>query len=118
MACMKTERPQTYLVALFVSDMLAILISLAVAQLLRETLPLGLRRWTVGGGINPGIAAMAVVTWTTVFRLWGVYDPDRIIRAASEIQHVIGAVGAASFVLAGCLYLTFRGLSRLLFAYA
>ena len=55
------------------------------------------------------------VLWLTIFLLNSVYDPKRLYKAVDEFQTVTIAVGIASLVMAGLLFLAFRELSRWLF---
>ena len=55
------------------------------------------------------------VLWLTIFLLNSVYDPKRLYKAVDEFQNVTIAIGIASLVMAGLLFLVFRELSRWLF---
>ena len=114
---MKHETPDGYIVALYLSDLLVTALSLALAQYLRERLPYGQPFIVVGGGWNLAIYLMALVIWTVTFRQLSAYDPDRILRFGNEVQTVWAAVGVSTLLLSGALYLSYRGVSRLLFLY-
>jgi len=114
---MKHETPDKYIVALYLSDLLATALSLVLAQWLRQTLPYGQPFIAYGGGLNLAIYLMAIVVWTITFRQLSAYNPNRILRIADEVQTVLAAVGVSMLLLAGALYFSYRGLSRLLFVY-
>ncbi len=114
---MKHERPDGYTVALYLSDLLATALSLTLAQYLREHLPYGQPFVVAGGGWNLAIYLMALVIWTVTFRQLSAYDSDRILRVPNEVQTVGAAVGVSTLLLAGALYVSYRGVSRLLFLY-
>ena len=114
---MRRSTQNGYALALYAVDMFAVLLSLLWAQWLRQALPYGLPFVVTGGGLNVAVSVMALVTWTVSFRQLRAYDPNRVLHVAIEVQTVLLAVGVAMVLLAGLLYFTYRGLSRLLFAY-
>ncbi len=114
---MKRETADQYVLALYLSDLLATVLSLSLAEWLRQTLPYGRPFITYGGGLNLAIYGMALVIWTITFRQLSAYAPDRILRIADEVQVVLASVSVSMLLLAGALYLSYRGLSRLLFVY-
>jgi exopolysaccharide biosynthesis polyprenyl glycosylphosphotransferase len=114
---MKRERPSSYVLTLYVLDILGSLLCLAAAEWLRETLPYGQVFEAYGGGLNVAICLMVVVIWPLVLRAQSAYDTNRVLRAEDELQTVVRGVAISTLVLAGTLYLSYRGLSRLLFLY-
>jgi exopolysaccharide biosynthesis polyprenyl glycosylphosphotransferase len=114
---MKRETPDKYVLALYISDLLATVLSLGLAEWLRQTLPYGRPFDPQGGGLNLAIYLMAIVIWTITFRQLSAYNPNRVLRAANEMQTVLAAVAVSTLLLAGALYLSYRDLSRLLFVY-
>ncbi|MBC7265040.1 MAG: sugar transferase [Chloroflexi bacterium] len=114
---MKHERPNKYVLTLYISDVLATVLSLSLAEWLRQTLPYGQPFDAYWGGLNWGIYLVAIAIWTIAFRQLSAYDANRILRVADEVQTVLAAVGMSTLLLAGALYLSYRGLSRLLFVY-
>ncbi|MBX3054987.1 MAG: hypothetical protein KF770_00815 [Anaerolineae bacterium] len=52
------------------------------------------------------------IIWGGTFLITSVYDPRRIYKAADEFQAVTLAVGVATLIFAGVLYLGFRNFSR------
>ncbi|HRQ39343.1 MAG TPA: sugar transferase [Chloroflexota bacterium] len=52
------------------------------------------------------------VIWGGTFLITSVYDPRRIYKATDEFQAVTLAVGIATLIFAGVLYLGFRNFSR------
>jgi exopolysaccharide biosynthesis polyprenyl glycosylphosphotransferase len=114
---MKRERPDTYLLSLYLSDLLATVLSMVLAQFLRSALPYGLPFEPAGGGLTVGIGVMALLIWTVTLRWFSAYDSNRISRQTDETLAVLAAIVISALLLAGALYLSYRGLSRLLFVY-
>jgi exopolysaccharide biosynthesis polyprenyl glycosylphosphotransferase len=114
---MRRERPDTYVLSLYLSDLLATALSMMVAQHLRSALPYGLPFEPSGGGLSAGIGVMALLIWTVTLRSFSAYDSNRISRYSDELLAVLAAIVVSALLLAGALYLSFRGLSRLLFVY-
>ncbi len=56
---------------------------------------------------------MVLLTWGVVFLLLAVYDPERRLRAADELQSVSLSVIVSTLIFAGALYFSFRQISRL-----
>lgn len=52
------------------------------------------------------------IIWGGTFLITSVYDPRRIYKATDEFQAVTLAVGVATLIFAGVLYLGFRDFSR------
>jgi len=97
--------------------MLGTLLSLALAEWLRQVLPYGRPFDMAGGGLNPGIYLLVIAIWTVLFRHLSVYDTNRIWRLADEARTVLSAIVISTMASAGALYFSYRGLSRLLFIY-
>jgi len=114
---MDRETPGAYVATLYFSDALATLLSLRLAEWLRQTLPYGVPFEATWGGLNPRVYLIAIVTWAVVFSRLSAYQPDRIYRFPVEIETLLLALAASSLVLGGVLYLSYRGVSRLLFVY-
>ena len=114
---MKRETPYKYVLALYLSDVLGVLLSLVLAGWARQVLPYGQPLGARGLGLTPSIYLMVVVIWTVTLRLFAAYDTNRILRFAHEVSTVLSASFVATMLLAGALYLSYRSLSRLLFVY-
>ncbi len=114
---MKRERPDPYVLSLYLSDLLATALSMMLAQFLRTALPYGLPFEPSGGGLTVGVGVMALLIWTITLRWFSAYDSNRISRQSDEILAVLAAIVISALLLAGALYLSYRGLSRLLFVY-
>ena len=114
---MKRETPYKYVLALYLSDVLGVLLSLVLAGWARQILPYGQPLGARGLGLTPSIYLMVVVIWTVTLRLFAAYDTNRILRFAHEVSTVLSASFVATMLLAGALYLSYRSLSRLLFVY-
>lgn len=112
------ERSSTrYQVLLYVTDMLVTLASLRLAAEARLALPFGKSLSEPGGTVTLFIYVITFAIWSFVLVSSSAYDPRRILRRLEEAQTLIVAVASATLILAGFLFLTYRGLSRLLFAY-
>jgi exopolysaccharide biosynthesis polyprenyl glycosylphosphotransferase len=114
---MKRERPDPYVLSLYSSDLLATVLSMMLAQFLRAALPYGLPFEPFGGGLTIGIGVVALLIWTITLRGFSAYDTNRVSRPIDEIVALLGAIAVSALLLAGALYLFYRGLSRLLFVY-
>ncbi len=101
---------------LYAVDLTAAVAGLFLAALVRQGLPLG-RPFQAMGGPGLPVYLLTVVVWTVAFRRLGAYDLNRNWRTEDEVQTVVVAIAASTILLAGTLYLTYRGLSRLLFGY-
>ncbi len=62
--------------------------------------------------IPSSIYVIVPVIWSGAFLFMSVYDPKRIYKIVDEFQNMTLAVGLASLVFAGVLYLAFREFSR------
>jgi len=111
------DRLNTYVVALRLSDALATVLSLRLAEWLRQALAYGAPLEEGRGLLNLPVCLMAIVTWAVIFDRLSAYQSDRVYRFAKEVETVLSAVVLSALTFAGFLYLTYRGLSRLLFAY-
>ncbi len=60
---------------------------------------------------------LAGVIWSITLSASKVYDPQRIARLEEELPLLIRAIAIATVILAGALYFSYRGLSRLLYVY-
>ena len=105
-----------YLVVLYISDMVITVGALLLASLLRHWIPLGKEPTSLGQPTLP-IYLIVVFVWSLTFWFLSVYSPKAVLNAIAEAQKVILAVTASVLALAGMLFLTYRGLSRLLLGY-
>ncbi|NLS77564.1 MAG: sugar transferase [Chloroflexi bacterium] len=111
------ERSSTrYLVLLYVTDMLATAASLALAGWARSVLPFG-KELTPLGLVSLPLYGLVLLTWTIIFLWLSAYSPRRLLNPIEEAQHLVVSITASMLVLAGMLYFTYRGLSRLLLGY-
>jgi len=106
-----------YVLALWLSDLFTTALSLNLAGRLRELLPLGKPLKAIGGTPNQIVLIMILLIWTGIFVAFSLYDPHRILRVTEELQRVLFAIVVAVLALAGILFFSFRGVSRLLVAY-
>ena len=105
-----------YLVVLYISDVVTSVGALLLASMLRHLIPLGKEPTALGQPTLPIYLIVAVI-WSLTFWFLSVYSPKAVLNSIDEAQKVILAVTASVLVLAGMLFLTYRGLSRLLLGY-
>ena len=113
----------------FLFDWLGTILALLLATYIRTVLEsatwASLAAWVGGGSaafgewplhvIVPQVILLVAVIWPIFFILFSVYDGRRSENLIAELRNVFLAIVTASLVLAGVLFLTFRGTSRLLF---
>jgi len=107
---------ETYLLLLLVGDLALTEVALYLASLVRVRLPWGLPLGRQPP-LNPLTYVLVAVIWLAVFLLLSVWDPRRMVAIVDDLQGVTLAVIACALVFAGTLYLSYRDISRLLFAY-
>jgi FlaA1/EpsC-like NDP-sugar epimerase len=107
----------SYMVFLFITDLVLTECALFVASVLRYLLPYGDRvPWEMARVPLP-VYGLVILIWTVIFMALSLYNPNRVFRAVDEFQLVILATTLAAFTLAGILYLTYRDIPRYLFVY-
>ncbi len=107
----------SYMVFLYITDLILTEVALFVASLLRFHLPYGDRiPWEMARVPLPVYGLVAVI-WTLIFMVLSLYNPNRVFRAVDEFQLVFLGTTLAGLTLAGILYLTFREIPRYLFVY-
>ncbi len=114
---MRRYYESNYVLFLALADLVLTCISLFLASQARLILPWGTRLTEKMVQLPPLVYLAAIVIWGGVFVLLSVYDQRRTLRVVDEAQVVTLAVGLATLVFAGLLYLTFRDIPRLLFLY-
>lgn len=104
---------------LFVADLAITPVSMAIAEVLRRTIPLGR-----GGALSEAFTDLPWPVYVLAILSWGValvsaraYDPERVLRWYNETLRVLWGSVLGTMILAGLLYLSFRQVSRLQFAY-
>jgi exopolysaccharide biosynthesis polyprenyl glycosylphosphotransferase len=65
--------------------------------------------------IRPILYYLFPIVWVFILLLFSVYDGRKNLRVANELTSLILGSFMAGIALAGTLYLTYRGISRLLF---
>ena len=106
-----------YAMVLYAVDLLLTTLALVVARWLRIVLPYGLPLDIAGSTIHWPMLVIVFVIWSVTLGALGVYDPRRFAHWVDELQTVVLAIVLATLVLAGALYFSYRGLSRLLYIY-
>jgi exopolysaccharide biosynthesis polyprenyl glycosylphosphotransferase len=97
-------------------DWLGTLAMLLVAVWIRTgalTFPLPAFTWPVAYVQLPVFLLVALI-WPFFLAVFGAYDGRRNASLMAELLNVLLAVGVATLTLAGALFLTYRGTSRLL----
>ena len=67
--------------------------------------------------VQPHVFVLVALIWPTYLVLIGAYDGARNATLKAEMLNVFLAIAVATLTLAGALFFTFRGTSRLLIAY-
>jgi len=107
----------SYMVFLYIMDLVLTGAALYAASLLRFRLPYGDRvPWEMARVPLPVYGLVALI-WTLIFMVLSLYNPNRVFRAIDEFQLVFLGTTLAGLTLAGILYLTFREIPRYLFLY-
>lgn len=104
-----------YILLLYICDLAVTALSLWTAAALRPLLPFGKELLEPGGTLLPEVYVITLVVWTVILASASAYDAHRLTLAKHEARAVVVGVVQSFLILAGILYLTFRGLSRLLF---
>jgi len=84
---------------------------------MRWILPWGQPLDDAGAAIYWPMLVLALVIWSISLATSHVYDPHRFANGQQELQAMIIAISVATLSFAGVLYLSYRGLSRLLYLY-
>lgn len=106
-----------YILALYLLDLVALVSALLLARALRLWLPWGKPLDAPGIALPWPLFPVALVIWSVALSAARAYDPQRFADAIDEAQTVLAARVAAALALAGVLYLSHRGLSRLFYLY-
>ncbi|NLE75897.1 MAG: sugar transferase [Chloroflexi bacterium] len=114
---MRRKNSANFTLYLVACDLALTLVALFLATQFRLFLPLGQALTERLVQLPPTIYAMALIIWLVVFLLLSVYDDQKNVRAVDEFQRLVVGVGVSVLVFAGALYLSYREVSRLLFAY-
>lgn len=102
---------------LVVGDLLAVCVSLWLADRLRFLLPFGAPLGEeLSTFLNLYLYFILPVAWFLLAARWQLYDLQRK-RLVQELGDLLSASAIFNLALAGALYLTFREVSRLLFVY-
>jgi len=102
---------------LYLCDLGVTLFALWLARELRLALPFGQATTAEGVSLDGTVYVLVAAIWTVVFFTFSVYSPRNVTRFWNELRVVSSAVVFSTLSLTGALYLSYRGLSRLLFFY-
>ncbi|MFO7695997.1 MAG: sugar transferase [Anaerolineae bacterium] len=106
-----------HILARHLLDLFILLGSLLLARWLRLALPIGKPLDAEGVALYPLMVALAVFVWSVSLTAARAYSGARHRDTIDELQAIASAVTVATLVYAGLLYLSYRGLSRLLYGY-
>lgn len=114
-----SRRIQPLSVFLFVADMVLVPIGVWIGTRLRATIPLGVGGALPFNRIEPPalVYGLALVCWAVGLLSSGAYDPQLAKRWFQEAGRVAWGSVLGTALMAGVLYMTYRELSRLQFAY-
>jgi len=101
----------------YVLDLGLLLASLWLARGLRLWLPVGKPLNAEGVALHAPMVLLAIAVWSVSLAVAHVYNPPQPRDVVGQLQAVAGAITVAALVYAGLLYLSYRGLSRLLYGY-
>lgn len=104
-----------YTILLYICDIAVTAAALALASEIRPFIPFGEPSSPEGRTLNLEIYVLTTIVWTLILPLAGAYEARQLTRAGDEARTVTVGVAQATLILAGVMYMTFRGLSRLLF---
>jgi exopolysaccharide biosynthesis polyprenyl glycosylphosphotransferase len=102
-----------YALFLRVSDVVIVILALALSSLMRINLGIGLIGSDEAFLTPPALFIVASILWLLAFQLVGVYSPLYTAWLWQELQRVILGHGLACLLFFGVLYITLRDYSRL-----
>ncbi|MCG3206473.1 MAG: UDP-glucose:undecaprenyl-phosphate glucose-1-phosphate transferase [Anaerolineae bacterium] len=100
-------------IALILGDMAVIILALLLASWVRPQLHIGQPIALENVWPELVVFVMALVIWAIGFTMMDVYTLRKNLNLAEEIQRIMAAHAAATLAFAGCLYFSFRNISRL-----
>lgn len=95
------------------SDVIVVIVGLALASLIRINVEIGMPGIDAAFGTPPLLFVIASALWLVAFQLLGVYNPAHSAWLAQEIQWVVLGHAVACLLFFGALYVTYRDYSRL-----
>ena len=110
-----------YVLMALLLDIIVVVIALRWGTYLRVTLPYGLTDFSPQ--YPEGLPQMpfyykAIALWFGIALMASLYDPRKTYKALDELQTLIVTIGVFWLSVAGMLYFSFRGTSRVLILYA
>ena len=99
--------------ALFLGDMGVLALALLLASWLRPFIWFGRPLSAENAQLGWPVYLIGLVIWAGSFLLLNVYNLQKNLRLADELQHLTTAHAAATLAFAGALYFSFRDVSRL-----
>jgi exopolysaccharide biosynthesis polyprenyl glycosylphosphotransferase len=106
-----------YALWLYFADLAAALAALGLARWFRLTIPLGRPLDAEGVALYWPIWLLVILIWSATLAATHAYEPARFARPLDALQAAFTGIAVATLILAGALYFSYRGLSRLLYLY-
>lgn len=105
-----------YMLLLYLLDLGSAVLALWVGQRLRA-LPIGTPIGVAEAEVPAVVYALLVLIFGIILPMVHLYDARRIFRAIDEAERVVLGTITSSAALSGTLFLTYRGVSRIVFLY-
>jgi exopolysaccharide biosynthesis polyprenyl glycosylphosphotransferase len=102
---------------LYACDIILTVGALYLARWLRVALPYGRIIDAEGLALPAPMILLTAIIWSLTLVSFKVYDLRRMAHPVDEAQATLAAIAVATFILAGVLFFSYRGLSRLLYVY-
>jgi exopolysaccharide biosynthesis polyprenyl glycosylphosphotransferase len=106
-----------YMLMLYLLDLACSQAAVWVAAQLRLFLPVSISIPEEVTRVPPTVHQFVLIIFAITLPMASLYDSRRIVRAIDEAMRVTYGIVVSSLILAGVLYLSYRGLSRLEFLY-
>lgn len=107
-----------YLVFSMLMDVCGVVAAFFLATHLRVWLPYGTDLTGLDRAFSPWLYPLVMGLWLLVAFVVSLYDPNRVYKVIDEFQTLTLAVAFFALGVAGMLFFTYRGMSRLLVLYA
>lgn len=107
-----------YLVFSMLMDVCGVIVAFFLATHLRVWLPYGTDLTDLDRAFSLWLYPLAMGLWLLVAFVVSLYDPNRVYKVIDEFQTLTLAVAFFALGVAGMLFFTYRGMSRLLVLYA
>lgn len=106
-----------YMLMLYLLDLACSQAAIWVAERLRLSLPVSISIPEAATRVPPTVHEFVLIIFAIALPMASLYDSRRIVRAVDEVMRVTYSVVVSTLILAGVLFLSYRGVSRLEFLY-